>query len=673
MKTPALLLGAALLFWGWQTGLWLLAVPMAVIVEGANFLRWRWDLSAEDYKRIAQLCLVLLAVLIVYLVSVNPSIFFIYTLLRWLPGILFPLLAAQVCSMSDRIDLRTLFLFAQPSNDHDSKFAYNLTYPYFAVCILAASATNSQNLSFYAGLFTLTAIALWSIRAKRSSAVAWISLMLLAGSLGFVGQIGLHQLHLKFEQQAVEWLANASGQSVDFLQKNTAIGDIGSLKLSNKIVFRVDPGDRQPPPRLLRQATYDQYKSSTWFAANSSFTPIMPEADGTTWRIGQSFTPASTIAIAASLPGGKGVLALPDSTFQLNQLSVSSLERSSLGTVKVTGSSGFIGYQIQFGQGVSFDSPPTEADLQIVSAEQATLEQILRQLDLENKSPSVILSKIEQFFQRDFTYSLELANSSEASTPLSAFLLQSRSGHCEYFATATTLLLRAAGIPARYAIGYSIHEFSPLENQFIVRERHAHAWTLAYLDGNWQAIDTTPASWSTIEQQATSQWHLISDLWAWLGFKVTTAVRQLRSISGLQHLWWFGLILILIPVWKLNRNKRVRRLALERVQLKSVEQPKTGADSEFYLVEQAFSDVGLSRYPSEPLRDWVKRLKQEMLVSTLVDELQPILELHYRYRFDPKGIEAAEREQLRSLIHLWLEEFAKHNSKSQENQKPSIH
>ena len=75
---------------------------------------------------------------------------------------------------------------------------------------------------------------------------------------------------------------------------------------------------------------------------------------------------------------------------------------------------------------------------------------------------------------------------------LSHFLLQSRAGHCEYFATATVLLLRAAGIPARYCRGYAVQEFSKLENRFIVRDRHAHAWTLAYVDGIWTNFDTTP-------------------------------------------------------------------------------------------------------------------------------------------------------------------------------------
>jgi transglutaminase-like putative cysteine protease len=45
-------------------------------------------------------------------------------------------------------------------------------------------------------------------------------------------------------------------------------------------------------------------------------------------------------------------------------------------------------------------------------------------------------------------------------TPLARFLLRTRSGHCEYFATATVLLLRQLGIPARYAVGYAVHEAS---------------------------------------------------------------------------------------------------------------------------------------------------------------------------------------------------------------------
>ena len=90
-------------------------------------------------------------------------------------------------------------------------------------------------------------------------------------------------------------------------------------------------------------------------------------------------------------------------------------------------------------------------------------------------------------------------NGSRANTPLTRFLLTSRSGHCEYFATATVLLLRQLGIPARYAVGYYVHE--PAGSGYVVRERDAHAWCLAWnrQTGSWDDFDTTPASWVAIE------------------------------------------------------------------------------------------------------------------------------------------------------------------------------
>ena len=63
-------------------------------------------------------------------------------------------------------------------------------------------------------------------------------------------------------------------------------------------------------------------------------------------------------------------------------------------------------------------------------------------------------------------------------TPLSRFLLKTRAGHCEYFATATVLLLRELGIPARYAVGYAVHETSRQRLRRALRD--AHAWCLVW-------------------------------------------------------------------------------------------------------------------------------------------------------------------------------------------------
>src|SRR5882757_3696354 len=59
MKTPPLLLGAALLFWGWHTGFLFVAILMAVALESARWIKARWEFSDDDFSRIWTFCMLL--------------------------------------------------------------------------------------------------------------------------------------------------------------------------------------------------------------------------------------------------------------------------------------------------------------------------------------------------------------------------------------------------------------------------------------------------------------------------------------------------------------------------------------------------------------------------------------------------------------------------------------
>jgi len=74
------------------------------------------------------------------------------------------------------------------------------------------------------------------------------------------------------------------------------------------------------------------------------------------------------------------------------------------------------------------------------------------------------------------------------------FLFNTRRGFCEHFASAFTVLARAAGIPARVVTGYQGGEFNPLGGYLIVRQSDAHAWSEVWLDGKgWVRVDPTAA------------------------------------------------------------------------------------------------------------------------------------------------------------------------------------
>lgn len=655
---PALVLGAAILFWGWQTGWWVAAVPIALILEAPRFVQWRWDLATADFRRICHLCMGLLVIYLAYLLLSDRSLDLIYSLLQGLPGMFFPLMVAQVYSTCDRLNLWALVTAKTRTVDsiHAKPWMLNLSYPYFALCILAASAANHDaNFSFYGGMVGLLGLALWQIRPRQSSAIVWVCLIAIAASTGFVGQFGLHQLHLLLEQQAINWMSSFTGQVIDPSRKNTNIGDIGLLKRSSEIIFRVNSNDSQIFPLLLREATYNKYQSATWIALKPQFAPVQLDENGSTWKFGNSVPNPATIAVAATLDRGKGFLRLPDGTFQIDQLPDAKLERNQYGTVKLEESANPITYQIQFGKGISLDSSPTDADLQIAESEKPAIDAVLKQLDLAGESPPEVLRQINRFFQKNFSYTLNLAAAEQSISPLTDFLLTQRSGHCEYFATATTLLLRAAGIPARYATGYTVHEFSQLENQYIVRSRNAHAWAMAYVGGQWQAFDTTPPGWMEQEDAGANQWQLLADFWSLLRFKLETGLHQTDGILEFKHWWWLMIPVLFILMRQLSRTKRVQRLVAQSALPETIAPaPPAGIDSEFYLIEQALSESGWARHPHESLKDWVRRLSAD-LSDSQANELLFIVALHYRYRFDPAGLSASERATLKALSQSWLD------------------
>jgi len=203
MKTPPLLLGAALLFWGWQTGLLIWAAIMALVIEGSSLVKSRLDLSPSDFKRISNLCTSIFMGMVIYLLVTNRSPGAILILIQRFPIIFFPLMLGQYYSTSKKIDISTLFLIFRMKSTY-----VNTSYPYLMLCILSASAANIRTQWFYVGLLVLSIWALWFVRSQRFSPVLWISLFTVTGSMGYVGQLGLHNLQVIVEKRAVDWFTD---------------------------------------------------------------------------------------------------------------------------------------------------------------------------------------------------------------------------------------------------------------------------------------------------------------------------------------------------------------------------------------------------------------------------------------------------------------------------------
>lgn len=120
-------------------------------------------------------------------------------------------------------------------------------------------------------------------------------------------------------------------------------------------------------------------------------------------------------------------------------------------------------------------------------------------------------ARIEQYLVKNYSYSLYIKPAAPGYTPVEDFLFQSRQGFCEHYATAMALMLRAVGIPSRVVTGFSGGEYNPVGNYIIVRQRDAHTWVEAAIDGSWRMFDPTPPAAGAARLQKPTRLSLYLD------------------------------------------------------------------------------------------------------------------------------------------------------------------
>lgn len=678
MRSPPLLVGVSLLFWGWQSGYLALAIPMAIFFESSHWTRLRWEFTDRDFNRLWNFTAMLFLGAMVYAFTsregpnalrdlwrsptsiagqsavMNQTARAMLVLLQWLPMVFFLFVTAQAFSQRPGINLSTLSWIVRWARGRARSPAapqriIHVTYPYFGLCVIAACIGQPGVHRTYLGISVLVAWALWRERSRRYALSTWVILFSLAMSLSFLGNRGLEHLRGFVESFSPDWFTGRALGGIDAKESRTALGSVGQLKLSGKIVLRLDPkGD--PPPERLREASYSIYKNSTWYGAGSDaeFQPVLPASDEASWILRTTSVLGRTANIAGFLPNGRGVLPLPSGIAQIQNLPVMIMQSNRMGVVRVDAGPGFVMFDTTYSSDGVIDAPPIQEDINVPDSERMALAQIVAQLNLDPNDPQKSLSRIYAFFTDHFQYSLELTpppRNQTNQTPLSRFLLDRRSGHCEYFATAAALLLRQAGLPTRYTVGYAVQE--PSGRRYVVRERHAHAWCLVYHDGFWHDFDPTPSGWFQREAQGASPFEWLADLGSRLWFEFTK-FRHSQSRTR-TFLLWLVLPLLAISFWQLIAGKQWKRARLNPT-LAATRSSYPGLDSELYQLERLLAQQGFVRSSGENLLSWLRRCQAHPTAAQLGPILDTILKLHNRHRFDPQGLNATERETLRTQV-----------------------
>lgn len=571
--------------------------------------------------------------------------------------LLFPLLLAQRFSVLSSIQLGSLFLslrHRRQLGDETALKRVDLSSAYLVVCLLAAGTAVVEDAVFFPVIALITGVALFEYRSRRYPLWVWSLVLGLVMGLGYVGQLGVRIGQGHLEDWVVELLEGILSAETDPSHLTTAIGHIGRLKFSDKILWQVRADDPSTIPPLLPRAMFQRYAFGGWSATSKKLQPVELLSDGKGWVLGKGKTTERegnqllSLEISGTLRNGEGILPLPAGATILEDLLAEEVRRNSLGTLVVEGSPEFIRYRVDFDPTSSGFAPPEEVDLELSDASSRMVQQTAEELMLANLSGKEAVQAIEDFFANGFRYSLFRRDMRYDIPPLSEFLLHSRKGHCEYFATSTVLLLRAAGIPSRYVSGYAVMEYSNLTDSFLIRKRHAHAWAIAYVEGRWISADFTPSIWAEEEEGEAPWWGGIADLWTIMSHAIQLAAMQQGEEQDNKLYYMMVLILIGILAWRLYRRPQRQKLDEE---VGALEYPvRIGLDSPFGQVIQRFAVMELGPRKGETGRFWLARLERMGSGSVDTELMHKGLALHYRKRFDPKGLNREAEDELQDLV-----------------------
>ncbi|MBM7870501.1 transglutaminase-like putative cysteine protease [Clostridium pascui] len=122
---------------------------------------------------------------------------------------------------------------------------------------------------------------------------------------------------------------------------------------------------------------------------------------------------------------------------------------------------------------------------------------LTKQITSKNNNASESLMSIYNYLNKNYKYSLEVSNIPENKEFVDYFLFEEKKGYCTYFATASVVMLRMAGIPARYVEGFNMTNNKNENGLYVVTNKNAHAWVEVLISptyNTWGVFDAVPSA-----------------------------------------------------------------------------------------------------------------------------------------------------------------------------------
>lgn len=431
-------------------------------------------------------------------------------------------------------------------------------------------------------------------------------------------------------------------------QQNTQIGKVGELSDSQDLLLRVDWD--KPVASLLPAAYFNitpngtQWKSNIFgnkFIPDDSGSRTLPDANMiplTEIINSNSLSPENTVYIdsavnlksekqqsykdnkSAILIGtplkykrGETALPLPAGTHVILGTDRARVSSFANGSVMYSGYDGEVNIQSLYSDNPYIQlHPPLKTDLAIPKDLIPTIEEVSKQIGIDKQDAvDVKVKKIHDWYYKNFTYTIKFDVNGKEKT-ISDFLLKDRQGHCEYFASTTSLLLRYVGIPTRYTVGFLVQERHPEEEpgMFWVRQRDAHAWTVYWNGQGWQSLDTTPPMSDDMED-GKNIFSTLNDAIESFKYKVSK-IDTSDWLDSTTSKIIFGVLLFIIITTLILTRKRWNKVDKKVEQQISINYPDIEIDFEKEMEEW------IKTYPKdkyEPWGIWAKRTENSQVIK----------------------------------------------------------
>ncbi|WP_321470860.1 DUF3488 and transglutaminase-like domain-containing protein [uncultured Paludibaculum sp.] len=451
---------------------------------------------------------------------------------------------------------------------------------------LLAASILSTNLTFFVflALFLLSTVATFAsteiLRAREGRKLVTHGIGVFGRRLGWV--TGLTTTGILFVTMALFFVLPRTAraaldrllpgrQSVTGFASEVTLGQVGEIQRRSTVVMHVRFEDGYNPPSLKwRGGALSEFNNWKWYNAPGKGRPLRPELGllklvddehlqqtykRVTYEVVLNGTGSDSLFVAGTpeylrVPATM-VMEMPNGGYRIPYMDPDGFR------YVVHASFGWQPLNPHMGSGPRLSAearaalerlPENERNfhLSLPPLDKRVIP-LAREITARAKTDGERARAIEQYLRTQFRYSLTPLDH-EVEDPLATFLFDRRQGHCEYFASAMAVMLRAVWVPSRVVTGFQSGSYNSISGWSVVRASDAHSWVEAWIPGQgWTTYDPTPsdpnlaaggplsrlALWSDAVEMFWQEWVLGYDL----DRQLTLALRMEQSRHRLNLDW----------------------------------------------------------------------------------------------------------------------------------------